>query len=196
MIINPYSFATSGGGSISFVAAGAVWTNGATYVPSGIAAGDMLIALQVSDSPGAIIIPSGWTRMVSDKTWDSYGYGSMVAYKIATSSEPSSYQFNNQSVGRTNVMVAYRGATTFTAGSWTTQGSSIAPAGVSGTGTLISIAQDRFATSFTVPSGMTLRVNGADGYYLHGVADLGSNDGASKTWGGVSQGVGINILLQ
>lgn len=181
--------------SISFVSAGAVWLNGDTYVPSGIVAGDLLIAFQVADGAGTVSIPSGWTRITPDKIWDSYNYATTIAYKIATSSEPSTYRFHNFATGRTSVMVAYRGATTITPGTWTTQGSTISPIGVSGTGTLVSLASDRFAASLTIPAGTVSRVSGKDGgVYLLEIADI-INDNLSKTWGNVVQGVGINIVL-
>jgi hypothetical protein len=79
--------------------------------PSGVAAGDLLLAaVDVRQAP-TITAPSGWTAIRTDTNGTTMRQA--VYYRIATASEPSSYKCtfsSKQSAGA--VVVAYRGAAT------------------------------------------------------------------------------------
>lgn len=63
-------------------------------VPSGYQAGDLLLATMQSDYAGNIGTPTGWTLINNDTNGQNYDLTARAFYKIASSSEPTSYIWN------------------------------------------------------------------------------------------------------
>jgi hypothetical protein len=70
-------------------------TNGTTVnKPSGVVAGDVLLAtLEIDEDPATVTGPAGWTRLLDTVGAPGTGsaYHTQVWWKLATSSEPASY---------------------------------------------------------------------------------------------------------
>ena len=103
------SSSTAGGGSPS-------GTNLTLPVPSGISAGDLLIAdLYTGDPTGSggdpttVTLPTGWTALPNATSPGAEPLGAILtAYHVATASEPASYTFNSGNFNNvTAVMLAY-----------------------------------------------------------------------------------------
>lgn len=80
----------------SLTQAGANSGNVTVSVPSGTAAGDLLVAIEFSDSDGsfaAMTAPSGWTEVYSSSSVATTAGFGKVFTKTATGSEGSSYVF-------------------------------------------------------------------------------------------------------
>lgn len=185
MIINPYRFVTGGGGSISFVAS-AVAANSSIAVPSGTSSGDLMIAFVGAFNASTVTVPSGWTQVGSTFLWQSSQYSSALLYRVAGSSEPSTYTF---STGTYNYgyIATYRGASQIdVAGSFEEKsGTSMSFAGITSASgsTLLACLHDRDDVSLTAPSGMTSRVNNTSGFLWRvGLADLSNASNAARVW--------------
>jgi hypothetical protein len=75
--------------------------------PTGIASGDLLLAIHVSDRRGsltAMTAPTGWT-LVDSTSRSDVGFVK-VWRKTATSSEPTQYQFNDSTAAGADVVIA------------------------------------------------------------------------------------------
>src|SRR3954447_2529157 len=59
-------------------------------VPSGVVAGDVMIATVDADGAGSIAVPSGWTATGLFNGASNFGW-SQVVFRVATSGEPASY---------------------------------------------------------------------------------------------------------
>lgn len=148
--------------AISFVNAGAtqLGTNPVVPVPSGYAAGDLLIIFVSSGS--APTTPSGWTVL--------YSSGFLFAYYKTAGASESSVTLSAGS-NTCAAMCAYRGVGGIDVVGSSNSGASTSPATVSQTTTrdndfVISIYQDTAATSatWTAPASTTSRVSsGSDG---------------------------------
>jgi len=185
MIINPYSFVTGGGGSISFVAS-AVAANSSIAVPSGTNSGDLMMAFVGAFNASTVTVPSGWTQVGSTFLWQSSQYSSALLYRVAGSSEPPTYTF---STGTYNYgwIATYRGASQIdVAGSFEEKsGTNMSFAGITSASgsTLLACIHDRDDVSLTAPSGMTSRVNNTSGFLWRvGLADLSNASNAARVW--------------
>jgi len=100
----------SGIRAVSTSNAGAQTSSVTVPAPSGIVAGNMLYAFAVYDSlnstPPGTMASSGWTEHTSINftTHNNYGYITGF-YKVATSSEPTSYVFTGASVNACSVVI-------------------------------------------------------------------------------------------
>ncbi len=63
-------------------------------MPSGYQSGDLLLATMQSDYAGNIGTPAGWTLINNDTNGQNYDLTARSFYKIASSSEPTSYTWN------------------------------------------------------------------------------------------------------
>lgn len=101
---------------ISFVGAttagGSNITSIQVAVPSGVQAGDLLLAQVSINSNRTVTAPSGWTlieRRQHDPSSTSYGF-SQLYYRIASASEPASYTWNLSGIAYVAAAIAaYRG---------------------------------------------------------------------------------------
>jgi hypothetical protein len=109
--VNPQfvNFTVAGGGTPS-------GNNLTLPVPSGISAGDLLIAvLYTGDPTGSggdpttVTLPTGWTALPNATSPGAEPLGGILtAYHVATASEPASYTFNSGNFNNvTAVMLAY-----------------------------------------------------------------------------------------
>ena len=161
-------------------------------VPAGISEGDLLIAVVIVSNPGFYTVPAGWTESAVYSPWTTYGYKSALLYKVASASEPSSYEFGAGI--RTGFIMAYRNASSIsTVGSWQLlSGTSMTFTGlaVPEGSMLISVFHDRENsgtwTSWTAPAGMTERLNAESSYWIHCAAELLNGDSSDRTWSGIS----------
>jgi hypothetical protein len=62
----------------------------ALNVPSGVVAGDVMIATVDADGAGSIAVPSGWSATGLFNNTSQFGW-SQVVFRVATSGEPASY---------------------------------------------------------------------------------------------------------
>jgi len=131
--------------------------------PSGVVAGDTLLALQAGEYWLNGGLPAGWAEIFSDFYWFSV----RLAVKIAGTSEPTSYSFGGGSNGvRNNVMLAAIGEAdptlrSFQVGNGGSNQSVTAPSITAARGDALVI---RFAAviagaaaTFSTPSGHTKR---------------------------------------
>jgi hypothetical protein len=72
---------------------GAGATSLAVNVPSGVQAGDVMIATVDADGAGSIAVPSGWSATGLYNAVSQFGW-SQVVFRVATASEPASYSWN------------------------------------------------------------------------------------------------------
>lgn len=154
-------------------------------VPAGVQDGDMLIAVDV-DSYGFLVnLPSGWSRLLSDAAWAGLsGYGSMAAWKIWHTDDPTTGITFGAGGSSNCAMIALRGpASPVAVGSWEEKtGTNMAFSGVSGTGTLLLLLTDRDNTvSLGVPSGMTSELEAGGATFRIAIFSLAANDAAGKT---------------
>lgn len=78
-------------------------------IPSGIRAGDLLIAMANSDAPTAPVTPSGWTLIAADNSLASLGDVNTVA-KISDGTETGSLQmFTNANETGRGIVLALKG---------------------------------------------------------------------------------------
>ena len=85
-------------------------------VPTGVSAGDLLIAVLYTGNPTGypgdpttVAMPAGWTVLSNATSPGEETYGAILtAYHVATSSEPASYTFSSTNFNNvTAVMLAY-----------------------------------------------------------------------------------------
>ena len=164
-----------------------MYYNTSVAVPTGVQAGDLLIAMVSNAAPSNLTTPAGWT-LVSSLNWASYGYASAIYSRIATSSEPAGYAFGATNTIRCGFMAAYRNATSIvTSGSWQDlSGTSMPLTGItSPSGSLLlSLIQDRDpSVALVAPSGMTQRLDSSGGFYWRsGLAELANASNVNRTW--------------
>jgi len=130
--------------------------------PSGVVAGDILIALQCNTIGFSGGLPSGWTQIYDDY----FAFEARVAIRVAGASEPSSYTFGGNTGGfRQNViMIAVAEADpdlyTLTAGNSGSGSTITAPAATAVRGDAFVVRYavvSAGAVTFTPPSGHTER---------------------------------------
>lgn len=129
--------------------------------PSGVVAGDTLLALQVNEYWFSGGLPSGWSQIYAAST----SFGARVAVRIAGASEPSSYSFGGNSSGiRQNVIViavsdADPDLQTIQAGSSGVGSTITAPSATAARGNAFvvryAVAADDDSITFSPPSGHT-----------------------------------------
>lgn len=171
--------------SITFIAATSA-TNSSIAVPSGTSSGDLMLAFVGAFNASTVTVPSGWTQVGSTFLWQSSQYSSALLYRVAGSSEPSTYTF---STGTYNYgwIATYRGPSQIdVAGSFEEKsGTSMSFAGIASASgsTLLACIHDRDDVSFTVPSGMTSRVNATSGFLWRvGLAELNNASNSARVW--------------
>lgn len=134
--------------------------------PSGVVAGDVLLLFASNHSGSAFGSPSGWTQLATQ----NYGSGvplAAVFWKVAGSSEPTSYSFGTTSYsqGRVDVVAVYGSSvitpivTTATSASSATQAIAPSVTPASATDLLLCMATvaagSGLTASWTAPGGMT-----------------------------------------
>jgi hypothetical protein len=143
----------------SAVAAPAEGTSIAVSKPSGVVAGDVMVALVAGDSDDGWTAPSGWTAVLTAQN--------CIAWKVAGGSEGSSYTFNSdrpKSDGEfSGVIVAYRHCvldTVGTLGTGSAGAACVAPGiSLSALGVLLGLFASGGGGLFTTPDGMIQIVN-------------------------------------
>lgn len=141
--------------------------------PSGVVAGDILVATVVDSSVTAITPPSGWTQLFNS-TWHSSSYQGAVFIKYAGGSEPSSYTFNGASGYMSGVIAAYSGGTSamYDVFGAKAEGAAASVTAASVTTTAatrvlqITMDRDDTDTTYTPASGWTNRVGVDGGGYI------------------------------
>lgn len=131
--------------------------------PSGVVAGDTLLALHVNEFGFSGGLPSGWSQIYAAST----SFGARVAVRIAGASEPSSYSFGGNFGGvRQNVIViavsdADPDLQTIEAGSSGSGSTITAPSATAARGDAFvvryAVAADGNSITFSPPSGHTER---------------------------------------
>jgi hypothetical protein len=171
--------------------------------PSGVAAGDLLIAFMCGDSSAAWTGDTGWTELIDGRA--SVGLpGVRVAYKIATGSEGSSYTFTCSQTTGSGVILAYRNAAVDVTGSaaGASFGDVVATSiTLSADGLLLGFfAHSSGSRSFTAPSGMSLIAEDTDSaqpsFALFGqevTAGATGSRTSTPSFGGGASGVLIGI---
>lgn len=137
--------------------------------PTGVVAGDVLIACVVSVADVTITPPSGWTQIERFRTSDD-GIQLALLWKAAGGAEPSDYTFTESAVNYSfGAISAYSGVDNTTPiQSYTTNtalsGTTMTAFGVTTTeaNTMILAIFSTYGTSTTTPSGMTMRMNCSD----------------------------------
>lgn len=176
-------------------------TNCTALKPTGTVVGDLLIAIHGSDQDGsltAMTAPSGWTLVGSSGSFTTAGF-IKVWSKVATSSEPSTYTFADDSsadavlgilciaAGTYKTSAPFTASPTFTGSNSSTNLHSAPSVSAVGGGLL---ATGHFGgtsingtRSYTAPSGMTERVDVApNGWVVLEVNTLAvAADGATGT---------------
>ncbi|MER8030725.1 hypothetical protein ABTZ78_17400 [Streptomyces bauhiniae] len=102
--------------AISYVAAATVanstisTTSLACNVPSGTAAGDVMVAVISRATTGSTVsTPSGWTIVPSFPVTNSNGTTLLAFYRVASASEPASYTFTGSAQKWCIAICTYRG---------------------------------------------------------------------------------------
>lgn len=169
-------------GVITFRAAGSISTGTNVAVPAGTASGDLLVAFVTSS--GGAAAPAGWTAVLTNHTW-ALGYKTGLFVKIATGSEPSTYNFGLSGAGQSGVMLAYENASgIYNVGSWEElSGTSLEYDGVAGTtGTMQMIVTAQVESrAVTPPAGFTERVDNVGTIFWLHVSELYEGDGSNRT---------------
>lgn len=181
----------------SFAQAGSTTLTSSLVInkPSGVVAGDTLMAMIVDAGPGSITPPSGWTQLFNS-TWHSSSYQGAVFIKYAGSSEPSTYTFSGTDNYMSGVIAAYSGGTSAMYDVFGTKAegsaASVSASGIttSLTTTVLQLTMDRdnTDTTYTPPaSGWTNRI-GVDGggYISFHISDKSPQAGATGTIASVS----------
>lgn len=170
--------------------------------PSGVQAGDLLIAIMGAGSSTGTTWsqPSGWTEARDSGTSPNIG----IAYKVATAGEPSTYSFasaNSIAIGVT--ILAYRGAAidvvgalgTVTTAAVATTAPSITM--TSANALLIAVFMAAGASrAWGTPSGMALAVTKNDSRapsYIVATQAVGS--GSTGTRSATPTGTGSNVAV-
>jgi hypothetical protein len=189
-------------------------TNSGTTVtiskPSGVIEGDLLVAsVNGGEVKGSTwTAPSGWTEVLDQGS----GAALSLAYKVATSSEPTDYAFTMSSLFREagGSILAYKNASYGGIGSLvvgTGASSSIDVPGITATSPnsliIASVAQNYASASIIAPGAMTTRVTNSDATVPSWViADQAVGAGATGTrtftnllFSG-ARAAGVMILLQ
>ncbi len=185
MLINPYRFASVASASTFVHARSANVTNRISR-PSYVQEGDFLVAFVGGFNPSTVTAPMGWT-LQTQTTWQSGQYSSALLYKIATASEPATYNFTG---GTYNYgwVAAYRGASQIDVAGTIAEksGVSMSFTGIASSAgsKLLACLHDRDNVSLTAPSGMTSRVDSASGSSLWRVAlaDLDDANSDNRVW--------------
>lgn len=177
--------------------------------PSGVLAGDLLIASFVVYSRTPPTLPSGWTQRGSVE-WVPYDYMSYIFTKTAGGSEPASYSFpiaGDAANGYRGIVVAYRHAVFRSASSLVdTSTLTLTLPSVAGTANgdlAVGLAFDRYFGGPLTGTGGTSRYSDITGAYWSGlvyeVPVTGSSSqtmaisrNASATW----SAAGGQVILQ
>jgi hypothetical protein len=176
--------------------------------PSGVQAGDLLVAL-ISYQNGSFLRPppSEFVYLSGNLSASYTNNRLLIAYKIAGVSEPSSYLFSHSNDASICVtMVAYRGAntvniigsTSYTASGSNTVAPSITP---SSFGCLVGCFAKRVGESVvTPPVGMreisgVLNSRGSMYVYEESQTAPSATDTRSATWSGTSSGAAVLLQL-
>ena len=118
-IATPTATATPISAGISFEGNGALTDSSSTVtsitlsLPSGIRSGDIMVAQVVvfdGSASDVATLPSGWTSIRHDAVSSGNKLTSWLYYKVAGSSEPSSYKWSLSSNWAAGVIGAWRGA--------------------------------------------------------------------------------------
>ena len=140
----------------------------ALNVPSGVVAGDVMIATVDADGTGSIAVPSGWSATGLYNAVSQFGW-SQVVFRVATSGEPASYSWTLGSTRKAvGTIVDYIGVDNAAPIQTSATGSGTASPAVAPTITTTS-AQQRVisdvggenasgAFAFTPPAGVTDRL--------------------------------------
>jgi hypothetical protein len=157
--------------SASTAQTGSGATSIALNVPSGVVAGDVMIASIAAEGSGSYTVPSGWssTGLFSGVTY--FGFGG-IYFHVAGSSEPASYTWDLGTSRKASAkMVSYVGvensspievtSTTAGASSGTSDSAASITTTISNTKVLMDFGADYSLGSFTVtpPSGTTQRAS-------------------------------------
>lgn len=186
-MIDPYRFASGGGGSPPTYVASSVATSSRNIaVPTGTLSGDFMVAFVGAFNPSTITTPTGWT-LLTQTTWQSGSYSSGFLYRVASGSEPATYAFTNGTNYNYGYIATYRGASQIDVSGTITEvsGTSMTFTGItsSANSLLLACLHDRDDISLTQPSGMTSRINSQSGFlWRAGLADLANASNANRTW--------------
>jgi hypothetical protein len=127
--------------------------------PTGIAAGDVLVATLAAAGTGTVTAPSGWTAIQNVTSGTVMRHATW--FRVATSSEPASYQWAlTSSRAAAGAIAAYRGANATvpidaSATGTGASGNAIAPAVTTSSSNDLAIAAVGFATATTVTPAAT-----------------------------------------
>jgi len=113
LVVNPSGGGgDAGGGTVTFLAAteDSRGTTNAPIVtpPAGISAGDLMLAIQVSDTRGtlaAMTAPAGWTLVASNTTRSGDVGFIKIWQKTVTGSEPADYTFNDSTAATSDACI-------------------------------------------------------------------------------------------
>ena len=142
--------------------------------PTGVAAGDLLIAKCTSyDTAGQTVTSSGWTSLGSVVPGGASSTSLHVLYKVAGSSEPANYTFTEGTAYYLVVeLTAWSGADTSSAPTIGTFGTGNSSSGAGAktfsgitmpaAGVLLALTSGYFS-GWSTPSGFTATVNNVDG---------------------------------
>lgn len=175
--------------------------------PSGVASGDVLIAVLTNNDGSRIVnsVPSGWSLLAEIKTTDSPGTGFWVYKKVAGGSEPDTYgfEFNYSFNGRAGI-IAYESGTDVSiagTGSLASAGST-SPYTVNATAItvpdndskVVFIGTSRVTTTggtpaATPPGGYTERVDIGVSWSVHGINISDITQASAGTSGAVAASV-------
>jgi hypothetical protein len=182
-------------------------------VPTGISAGDLLIAvlytgdpLGSGGDPTTVVLPTGWTLLSNATSPAAEPLGAILtAYHVATASEPASYTFNSGNFNNvTAVMLAYVNPDGTTPlidhSSWNTTMTSDVLTPSTAADTLITVYGDYNGYTLTVPSPSVNRVFVGDAPYASTLAADQYLTSASPVpgitaSGNSGQGTSVTILL-
>jgi type II secretory pathway pseudopilin PulG len=200
------SSSTAGGGSPS-------GPNLTLPVPTGISAGDLLIAVLYTGDPDyapgdptTVVLPTGWTLVSNATSPAAEPLGAILtASHVATASEPASYTFNSGNFNNvTAVMLAYVNSDGTTPlidhSSWNTTMTSDTLTPSTAADTLVTVYGDYNGYSLSVPSPSVSRVFVGDPPYASTLAadqyltSAAPVPGITAS-GNSGQGTSVTILL-
>jgi type II secretory pathway pseudopilin PulG len=207
--VNPQfvGISTAGGGSPS-------GTNLTLPVPTGVSAGDLLIAVLYTGDPAGdggdpmtVTMPTGWTVLPNATSPGAEPLGAILtAYHVASASEPASYTFNSGNFDNvTAVMLAYvnpDGSTpSIDKSSWNTTMTSDALTPSTSTDTLITVYGDYNGNSLSIASPSVGRGFVGDSPYASTLATdqylaSAAPVPAITALGNSGQGTSVTILLK
>lgn len=163
----------SSGGPLFIEQSSVVQAAGTTLtlnIPTSKKSGDLLLAFLGKQDNDVYGIPAGWTKLAEFAVaggGGSNGNGAPVIVSKISDGTETTAAFTNPKGGCVGVIYVYRGSTAGTAGAYadpTGTGTSnpVAPSiTMTSAGILLCIAATVNATTYTAPSGMTLKTNSA-----------------------------------